>query len=471
MTKKIRLDPGHGAGSAHNRGFISPGNEGEANYYMAIALENELKKYGFQVSRTRTNINQNPSLTERGSSAKGYDLLLSLHSNAASSSSVRGIEIFPDTNPWKSVGQSGYDLAWKITNAVSALGTPNRGVRTWNRAGTYRTNVKSPPYESNYFGVLRASEAPMAMLIEFAYHTNQNDRDFLVNKRQAIAATTAKVIADHYGITIERPDYTRTEFINMVRDDIIANYNKDSVLPSVALAQTLLESNNGNSELAKNANNIFGIKASPPWTGPSYTKKSEEYKDGTQLIATSQFRKYNSWKESIIDHSKFFVSTEERVKLYRPAREATNYKDATAALQGTYATDINYASKLNSIIESNKLYLFDEQVKKKEQEKKDESLYLNKAYSKEELMKMQPRFGIFIDDNKNQVYVSKILNNISGATQFSFTMTPSELFQKIVYIGSENIYPYYIFVQVTGNKETDEKTINSFIEANKTIKK
>lgn len=470
MGKRILLDPGHGQGSAHNRGFLSPGNEGDANYYMAIALENELKKYGFTVGRTRKSIGQNPGLYTRGEMAKGYDLMLSLHSNAGPSN-VRGVEIFPDTNPWKSVGQSGYDLAWKIANAVSALGTPNRGVRTWNNAGVYRTNVKSPPYESNYFAVLRANEAPMAMLIEFAYHTNRQDRDFLVNKRQLIAATTAKVIADHYEMKIKEPNYTTAEFINMIKDDIITDYHKSGILPSISLAQALLESDSGNSELARKANNIFGIKASPPWTGEKYTRVSEEYINGQVIAGKSEFRKYKNWKESIEDHGKFFTSTETRVKVYKPVREAKTYKEATAALQGTYATDPNYASKLNGVIEKNKLYLFDEQVKKKEKEERDKELYLNKAYSKEELLKMQPRFGIFINDEANEVYVNRILNHISGATQFSFSMTPTELFQKIVYLGKENIYPYYIFVQITGDKEIDEKTVDSFIEANRVIKK
>ena len=90
---KVLLDPGHGSGSAHNRGFLSPGNEGESNYYMAIALERELKAYGITVGRTRKTIHENPTLAQRGAMAKGYDLLLSkiISLNCGSKSLYLGI--------------------------------------------------------------------------------------------------------------------------------------------------------------------------------------------------------------------------------------------------------------------------------------------------------------------------------------------------------------------------------------------
>lgn len=470
---KVLLDPGHGSGSSHNRGFLSPGNEGESNYYMAIALERELKAYGITVGRTRKTIHENPTLAQRGAMAKGYDLLLSLHSNAGASN-VRGVEIFPDTNPWKSVGQSGYDLAWKLSRAISALGTPNRGVRTWNNDNVYKTNVTSPPYQSNYFGVLRASEAPMGMLIEFAYHTNQQDRDFIVNKRDDLAKEVARVVAEHYGVKktkpIERTTLTTPAFINMIRDDIIADYYKSGVLPSISLAQAILESDSGNSVLAVHANSIFGIKASAPWTGAVYDKVSVEYINGAKKEVKSSFRKYKDWKESITDHGEFFTSTPTREKLYAPVLAAKDYKEATKALTGTYATDPNYKKKLDDIIERNKLYLFDEQVKKKEKEEEDKKIYLNKAFTKEELLKMQPRFGVFTLQASHQKYVNQIIKEVSGAVQFDYGMTPTELFQRIIYVGNENIYPYYTFIKVGVGKEEDESTVNAFIADNRKIK-
>ena len=81
---KIMLDPGHGAGSAHNRGFKTiPGfefcNEGDCNYVYSIKLKKALEEYGFKVDTTRANRSDNPDLATRGRMAKGYDLFISLH--------------------------------------------------------------------------------------------------------------------------------------------------------------------------------------------------------------------------------------------------------------------------------------------------------------------------------------------------------------------------------------------------------
>ena len=89
---KIILDAGHGQGSAHNRGSVI-GNEGDNNYAFSLVLKKELEKYGIQVGLTRLNPAQDPSLNARGAMAAGYDMFISLHSNAATAS-VRGTEIY-----------------------------------------------------------------------------------------------------------------------------------------------------------------------------------------------------------------------------------------------------------------------------------------------------------------------------------------------------------------------------------------
>src|SRR5699024_7369738 len=78
---KIMLDPGHGAGSKHNRGFIG-GNEGDSNWAYHLILKEELERRGFIVGTTRPRKTDDPSLAARGQAGRGYDLLLSLHTNA-----------------------------------------------------------------------------------------------------------------------------------------------------------------------------------------------------------------------------------------------------------------------------------------------------------------------------------------------------------------------------------------------------
>lgn len=194
--EKIMLDPGHGEGSAFNRGS-KIGNEGDNNYQFSLVLKKKLEAKGFIVGTTRKTSRSNPSLSARGQAAKGYDLFLSLHSNAGNSS-TRGVEVFPDTNPVK----DWHKLSANLASAISgALNTPNRGVRYWSTKTGYQTGRSSAPKSSNYFGVLRDNLASSyAILLEFCYHTNLTDAKAYVEKREQLADAVANTIAAWYGV-------------------------------------------------------------------------------------------------------------------------------------------------------------------------------------------------------------------------------------------------------------------------------
>ncbi|MDO5754662.1 MAG: cell wall-binding repeat-containing protein [Tissierellia bacterium] len=183
---RILLDPGHG--EKDQRGFIG-WTEGESNYYLSLELKKELEAYGFKVGMTRQSVKDNPGLKARGGMGSGYDLLLSIHSNATSSSGVRGSEIYDD------VCTPNKPLAQAIVNSVSkTFGHRNRGVKyKW-----YNQTTKS-----NYYAVLRHSKAHYAMLMEHGFHTNPTDASKLRDKsfRMRLAKAEAKAIADYFGYT------------------------------------------------------------------------------------------------------------------------------------------------------------------------------------------------------------------------------------------------------------------------------
>ena len=80
---KIMLDPGH-AGNYFNASPVVAGYyESAMTWKLAQKLKTALEAYGFEVGLTRQTINEDPELTERGRRARGYDLFISLHSNAA----------------------------------------------------------------------------------------------------------------------------------------------------------------------------------------------------------------------------------------------------------------------------------------------------------------------------------------------------------------------------------------------------
>lgn len=356
------LDPGHGGGPAHNRGFkqvdnLPYCNEGDCNYiYAKDFLKPELERYGFKVNMTRNYIFQNPSLKARGLMAGGYDLLLSVHSNAAGGN-VRGVEVWDSTNPKESCKTLGDKICAYVSNA---LGTPNRGTK-------YRKNNAG----SNYYGILRLGYAKKNMIVEHVFHDNLQDATIYRKNLDKTANAVARAVAEFYGLAEKTGDakippieLTEEKFIQSIVDSLKGQ--KLNILASVTIAQAILESNWGRSSLAKEACNLFGIKASKDWTGQVYKKQTKEQKaTGEVYTITADFRKYGSYLESIKDHDNFFVSTPWRRENYRKVLEAKNYKTQALALRECgYATDLNYGNKLIQLIERLGLQQYDKGVEK-----------------------------------------------------------------------------------------------------------
>jgi len=158
---------------------------------------------------------------------------------------------------------------------------------------------------------------------------------------------------------------------NQVNIDYIEKYNEIAIrkmlqhgIPaSITLAQGILESGAGNSELAKKSNNHFGIKCHD-WEG------ERVYHDDD--IKNDCFRKYAKPEESFEDHSQF-LKRPRYVQLY--ALAVTDYKGWAHGLkQCGYATDPDYATRLINLIETYELHAYDQgAVNKKDGGKKDES--------------------------------------------------------------------------------------------------
>jgi LysM repeat protein len=142
---------------------------------------------------------------------------------------------------------------------------------------------------------------------------------------------------------------TRNEYIAMYKDDAIRDMQKTGVPASITMAQALLESDDGNSPLAKEANNHFGIKCSN-WTGDTYIQ-DDDTKDEC-------FRKYNSVLESYDDHSNFLKTRPRYAACFQLS--ITDYKGWARELKKAgYATNPVYAEKLIKIIEDNNLAVLD----------------------------------------------------------------------------------------------------------------
>ena len=155
-------------------------------------------------------------------------------------------------------------------------------------------------------------------------------------------------------------DQNQSHFLSAIKQGAMDGA-KEGVLPSITAAQAILESGWGSSELAKAPNNnLFGIKDSEDWNGEIVTVPTQEYVNGDYIKINAAFRKYTSWNDSVVDHAKFFTSTEWRKNNYRKVVNETDYRIAAQELKNAgYATDPSYAGKLISLIEAYKLYEWD----------------------------------------------------------------------------------------------------------------
>ena len=136
------------------------------------------------------------------------------------------------------------------------------------------------------------------------------------------------------------------DYIARFKEDAIRDMKKTGVPASITLAQGMYESENGNSRLAREANNHFGIKCHKEWTGPTFIKDDD--------TKNECFRKYDSVLESYDDHSNF-LRTRERYRFLFDYGITDYKKWAFGLKKAGYATNPEYAYKLIRIIEENNL--------------------------------------------------------------------------------------------------------------------
>ena len=151
-------------------------------------------------------------------------------------------------------------------------------------------------------------------------------------------------------------------FINIIAQQAKSVADANDLYVSVMIAQAIIESGWGSSTLSKAPNyNLFGIKGS--YNGQTVYMSTLEYLNGQWVTKNEPFKKYPSFAESFADNAATLrnVSFQSGVYYYSGAWKSNtkSYRDATAWLTGRYATDPNYASKLNSTIEMYQLTRFD----------------------------------------------------------------------------------------------------------------
>jgi flagellum-specific peptidoglycan hydrolase FlgJ len=180
--------------------------------------------------------------------------------------------------------------------------------------------------------VSRASPAPAPARAPAAHRTNNQP------------AATTRV-----------PDTAMQQaFISHVAPGAIAAQHRYGIPAAVTIAQAIQESGWGQSGLAVNDHNLFGIKG----TGPAGAdvQQTQEYVNGRWVTQAAAFKVYHNVAESIADHSQLLATGPS----YTQAMADRQLPDAFATdLTGVYATDPNYGSELIALMRLYNLYRYD----------------------------------------------------------------------------------------------------------------
>lgn len=168
-------------------------------------------------------------------------------------------------------------------------------------------------------------------------------------------------VEDSISAEVKKNKVSKNEFIKEIAPAAQNVQRSYGIRASLIMAQAILESNFGQSDLASKYNNLFGVKAGT--TDRHIKLETKEYIDGKWITIKDDFAWYDSWSDSIIAHAKLMREGVDWDKnLYEDVIAADNYKDAAKSIQEAgYATDPTYADKLIEVIEQYKLYEYDRQ--------------------------------------------------------------------------------------------------------------
>lgn len=209
MAKRICLDAGHYG--KYNRSPVVPAYyESDMNWKLHLLLKKELESYGFEVITTRADKDKDLALESRGKAAKGCDLFLSLHSNAASSESVNYVVCMHQVDDnCGAIDEQSKNIADLLATTVADI----MRVKPMVWASPSSVDRNGDGYKDDYYGVLRGAHSVnvAGVILEHGFHTNKAQTEWLLkdSNLQRLAEAEASVLAKYFGMTKEPEHWYR----------------------------------------------------------------------------------------------------------------------------------------------------------------------------------------------------------------------------------------------------------------------
>jgi len=151
---------------------------------------------------------------------------------------------------------------------------------------------------------------------------------------------------------------THDKFIAAVAEAARESQADSGVPASVTIAQAILESDWGQSQLAKKGQNYFGIKATRgPGPAGEISMRTWEVVSGANITVQDAFRAYHNLYESVMDHGRFLADNPRYAAAFKVTDDPREFARRIQA--AGYATDPAYASKLINLMNRYNLYQYD----------------------------------------------------------------------------------------------------------------
>lgn len=206
----VCLDAGHYG--KYNRSPVVPEYyESDMNWKLHLLLKTELEKYGIQVKTTRADKAKDLGLEARGKASKDCDLFISLHSNAASTESVKYVAaMYMVDDNCGVMDEQSKQFALLFAESVAAV--MHLPYNTWSSKSS--SDRDGNGYKDDYYGVLRGAHTvhTPGVIIEHGFHTNTATTKWLLNDSnlKELAEAEAKTIAKWFEVEKEEKPVTFT---------------------------------------------------------------------------------------------------------------------------------------------------------------------------------------------------------------------------------------------------------------------
>lgn len=199
----VCLDAGH-YGKYNQSPVVKSYYESDMNWKLHLLLKAELEKYGIKVITTRANKDKDLGLEARGKASKDCDLFISLHSNAASTESVKYVvAMYQVDDNCGAMDEKSMEFAILLASVVGeVMGLP---CQTWTLKSSHDRDNNG--YKDDYYGVLRGAHTvhTPGVIIEHGFHTNRATAEWLMCEEnlKTLAEAEAKVIAEWFDVKKE----------------------------------------------------------------------------------------------------------------------------------------------------------------------------------------------------------------------------------------------------------------------------